>query len=395
MIEIVVVGPGEQFYSLYGHLGVLVWENDKRDPKLGKLFNFGMTNFSEDGYFGDFLGGRVQFWGDVRPYGKYLKMWTRQDRSITRYQLNLAPSVSRALYRQLKSSITPENRYFVYDTFRQNCATKVRDLVDTYTAGSVYRALNGQPSTTSYRDDVRAGYSRQAILLFLTEWFLGASTDQIRTPWELSYRPVYFGSQLPSIRLQDGTPLVSQWFIDHERVGQDPTTGWHPWLSTLLCVLGGLLLLLHFKVLNLSLARRITVFSIVGTPLLIFSMLQLTLHFWTAWPDARNSWMLLCLCPLDVLVVIAALRGRRNSAGLSKNVILYSKTRLIMTTIVCLASFIPLGAGPLAPRLLALCWWIFALGLRKEGVRQAGETGATRGAMDFSTFSECIKTSSP
>ena len=74
VIEIVVVGPGEQFYSLYGHLGVLVWEDDRRDPGIGRLFNFGMTNFSEDGYFGDFLGGRVQFWGDVRPYRKYLKM---------------------------------------------------------------------------------------------------------------------------------------------------------------------------------------------------------------------------------------------------------------------------------------------------------------------------------
>ena len=102
------MGPGDQFYSLYGHLGVLVWEDERRDPAVGKLFNFGMTNFSEDGYFGDFLGGRVRFWGDVRPYKKYLKMWTKQDRSITRYRLNLPARVSRAMYRQLRTALPPK-----------------------------------------------------------------------------------------------------------------------------------------------------------------------------------------------------------------------------------------------------------------------------------------------
>ena len=179
-------------------------------------------------------------------------------------------------------------------------------MVDTYTAGALYHALNEQPATTSYRDNVREGYSRQIALLFLTEWFLGSSTDQPRTPWELSYRPVYFGEQLTSVRLRNGSPLVSEWTIEHERVGEDPTQGWYHWLAS---ALGTLLRVWtdSFRC-HRPFSRRKLGLILVGFPI-IFQLFPFGAPILTSWPDARNSWMLLCMCPLDGLILIAIVQS--------------------------------------------------------------------------------------
>ncbi|MEE2789410.1 MAG: DUF4105 domain-containing protein [Myxococcota bacterium] len=368
-IEIVVVGPGDQFYSLYGHLAVLVWTDDNRNPRQGKLFNFGMTNFTEDGYFGDFVGGQVQFWGGQQSYAKYLRLWTKQDRSIIRYPLNLKPDVARAMYRQLQHDVMPANKYFLYDTFRNNCSTRVRDIVDTYTRGAVYRALATTPVEHSYRHDVRRAYSKRIALLWLTEWYLGYTADQPRTAWELSYRPIYFGEALTKIRHLNGSPLVGPPTLEHARGGPDPTAGWYHWLSTVLVGLSALLFFFGWRSVAWTLRRHAIMTLAVGVPLMALSIGHLSLQLASEWVDARNSLLLLAMCPIDLVVAIGFISSLKQTRPLSDTLRLYLRIRLFIATVVLMLGWVDFGAGPIAPRLMVVSWWFLAF-RQPKGVDQ-------------------------
>ena len=89
----------------------------------------------------------------------------------------------------MRLDTTRERRDYIYDTFRENCATRLRDYLDTYTGGAVYAALAPIVTEHTFRDDVRRAYAGLVPLLLPTEVVPGVELDRPRSLWEQAYLP--------------------------------------------------------------------------------------------------------------------------------------------------------------------------------------------------------------
>ncbi len=371
-VYLATVGPGEPVWSLYGHAAIVV-RMPKAKMSNARVYNFGITQWPRPNYVRDFLTGRVKYWGARAAFGKNVARWRGEDRDVLLYPLNLDGPAKVALVKRMQRDIQPEHREYTYDTFRENCATRLRDYLDTYTGGAVYAALGEEPTGRSYRDDVRAAYSGALGLLLMTEIVPGESLDAPRTAWEMGYRPVYLGESLREVTLPDGRPLTGEPEVFHTRAGPPTTEGWPHLGQAALLALAGLVALLGWwlggqgaRLRGVGLALASAVSTLLGVVLLGVALI-------TDWPDMQQNWLVLCFVPLDLLLWWSAGRllwSGRAAGGVARA---WLGARGAVVLVVLLAGVLGIVAGPLPPRVLALAGiW---LGWRCLGSPAGGAVG--------------------
>lgn len=354
-VELMVFGPGDDVFGRYGHAALRVIGPGTTD----RVFNFGITDWTKPNYIWDFLTGRVRFWGNAKPWERVRRSYVKWDRTILRYPLDLTREEVDGLVARMEHDVLPEHREYVYDTFRDNCATRLRDYLDTATGGAVRRSLADDPLGPSFREDVRIAFAAYPGLLLLTEIIPGLPLDAPRTTWERMYRPAVLGDAIARVQVIRGgvaRPLSSAPIVDRPREGSEPLTGW-PNLGQVLIGAATVLLLGWVAVTRGRPARkRATVALVLITPAVALSLLLSVVAAGTVWPDMQQNWLLLALPPTD-LALLPALRaawaGRppRFPAAVRAYLTFRAVSSLALTG---LAPVVDLFAGPLPPRLLAL-----------------------------------------
>ena len=360
-IELVIVGPGEDFTTLYGHAAMRVVDDPSR-PETARVFNFGITAFDNPDLTREFIGGRVVFWGDVGPYDATLAGWKRDDRTVTRYPVLLGDGARRRLLARLEHDVAPAHRQYIYDTFRENCSTRLRDVLDTYSGGTVFATHGGVDGGRAFRQDVREAYSNRSGLLLATELMAGADTDRPRTAWELMYRPEYMAERLVEVVLPGGKPLLGAPAVDHTRQGADPRNGsphhgqifWGA-LAVLAGLLGWWIRGRGPRVRGGVLAVAALLSSLIGGTMLWVGLTS-------AWPEMQRNPSILVFVPLDLALLWPA--GRLLLGGFAWGPIArpWLIGRLVVGgALVALTPLLDPLAGPLPPRLLGVALTFLAL----------------------------------
>lgn len=359
-IELAVVGPGDAIWSLYGHAGLVV-RRPKQKLRKATIYNFGITDWNKPNYVREFLTGRVQFWGGTANFGENLDRWKREDRTVHLYPVQLPSHARRALQTRLDRDVSAAHKHYLYDTFRDNCATRLRDYLDTYSGGAVYAATGVEPTAVSYRDDVRQAYSGWVSLLLLTELVPGISLDAPRTAWELAYRPVFLGEALKSVSLADGRALLGPPRTLNTRAGPDPIGGWTDSAQAIIAGVAALLMFLAWLAPARGPRTRGVMLAVFAGGSAFLGTLLVVVAFGTDWPDMKENWLALAFVPVDALLLWSALRllvGGGAAGGWARG---WVHLRVATTGLLVLTTLVGITAGPLPPRLLALAGVMLAL----------------------------------
>lgn len=351
-LELLVFGPDDDVFSRYGHAAIRVVEPDGRD----RVFNFGITSFNRPGYIAEFLEGRVKFWGKESTWAKTLASYRKWDREVIRHRLKLTAAQADALVARMERDVKPEFREYVYDTFRENCATRLRDYVDAVTEGAVRRGVAEAPVGGSYRDDVRVAFAGVPGLLVLTEIVPGRPLDEARTLWERMYRPAVLGEGFVTAGVAE--PGV----VELRRKAPDPLTG-DPRLGNALvfgvaAAFAGLGLWVRGR--SVRAHGRVALGTLaVSLPL---SALLFIVSLGTNWPDMRENALLFVLPPTDLWLLWPAISQVRGRPFSGRVLDLYLGARLAaamgvaaLTPLVA-ALDAPMGQRALAVALTFVAW---------------------------------------
>ncbi len=243
-ISVLTMGPGDQALSKFGHDAIVV-----EDGELpARVYNFGTFSFESPTLFQDFLRGRLRYWLSVEPLAVAIARYRAHNRSVLLQELELSDDAARDLSRALAENALPANRNYLYDHFRDNCATRIRDALDRATGGTIRLALN-RPATESYRDHALRLVADGWLLHLGLDLGLGPAVDRPITEWDEAFLPERLALSLRRVRVSGSVgdvPLVA-----HERMlfeaRRDPSLGASltraPWLAALGTFLGGMLAL--------------------------------------------------------------------------------------------------------------------------------------------------------
>jgi hypothetical protein len=322
------------------------------------------------------------------PAGATFEHYIDMNRSVHVQELNLAPAKRKAMADALATNVLPENRDYLYDHFRDNCSTRLRDLIDAAIDGQFKQALS-RPARMSYRDHIRRYAQKDPPVDFAFLFWMNDEMERPITKWDELFLPDELERQVAAMRYYVNTsdekrptdaadktvPLVTSSYTVYAAhrplVPARPATSW-PWTLLLGCSGGAVLWLTalwmrrrasrlaraSFGILHAVLG---SVFGLYGT--LGFLMWTLTEHAVTF----RNENQLLAnpitllLLPLGIAIAMGSNRALRSARYLFYTLAAMSLSLLGLKllpsfdqdTLLTMTLLLPLNlAGALAHRLL-------------------------------------------
>jgi hypothetical protein len=137
-VGIMVMQPGEIFWERFGHDSVLV-----ADPRTGEAisYNFGFFDPTEPDFIARFVRGDMRYRLAAVPYADDLILYREEGRGVSVQWLDLDAAQAREIATALAENATPENAFYRYDYFKDNCSTRVRDAVDHALAGGLLKQV--------------------------------------------------------------------------------------------------------------------------------------------------------------------------------------------------------------------------------------------------------------
>jgi len=170
-----IILPGQELYSLWGHCALRVQDPER---SYDQVYNYGTFNFSDPHFLGKFLAGTLNYFLSRERFGQTLWFYLQDEkRTILEQQLNLTHGQMQDIFDFLNENLQPENRYYRYDFLFDNCATRIRDLLEV----TLQDALQYGPPTVkkeTFREQISRYLDRRPGLDFSFALLLGPRVDR-------------------------------------------------------------------------------------------------------------------------------------------------------------------------------------------------------------------------
>lgn len=241
-VVLLTMGQGDMVWEKFGHNALWI-----HDPAAGtdRVYNYGMFDFQSPGYWGRFLRGNWLYELGVQSLRNTVYQYQYFNRAMWAQELNLTPAQKRELQAFLETNALPRNREYLYDYYRDNCSTRIRDALDRVTGGAL-RAVAGDSLTgKSYRWHSERLIASDGASYFGLAGGLGPAADREITAWEEMFLPFKVQEQARRARVTDATgrqvPLVAREWTMLEAPGRAPERATPPF-RTPFYLLAGLLI---------------------------------------------------------------------------------------------------------------------------------------------------------
>lgn len=127
-ISLLTCDPGKELYSSFGHSAIRMREIGSEGQDL--VFNFGTFDFRTPNFYGKFATGKLDYMLSVSTYAEFLREYDYYRRDVREQILALNSEQMDFLIQHLWAHYEPARRYYRYDFFFNNCATKIRDAFE-------------------------------------------------------------------------------------------------------------------------------------------------------------------------------------------------------------------------------------------------------------------------
>lgn len=348
-ISLLTASPGDELYSVFGHSAIRVY-----DPvqNIDLVFNYGTFDFDTRNFYIKFIRGKLLYKLSVVPTEYFIPEYQLEGRAIFEQILGITSDQKQEMFNFLVNNSKPKNAYYHYDFFYDNCATRIRDVVDSLITPEwpAKSEINNQTlaaikSHYNYEFDYSPEFSykrtfRQMLqpFLFNMPWSafgidlaLGLPADKVATAAEYMYLPDEMLLAFDLSILPNGNPLVSEHkIILQKSVELTPASSIKPYMITWLIFLMGVLSFINKKI---SLVFDKIYFSLLG----ITGIVILFLWFFTDHITTKINLNVLWAIPTH-LYFIWKNNGYKRS-GITKNY--FRLVGILLLSIVILWPWIP------------------------------------------------------
>jgi hypothetical protein len=151
----------------------------------------------------------------VTTLASHYRHYAAERRSVVAQELLLEPVERRKLVDFLSATAATDARYYKYDYYRDNCATRLRDLLDRAVHGRL-SAASRAPSPLTYREETLRLTADDPVLMLGLDVAMGSNIDQPLTAWQAAFLPVHLAEAVRRTRVQ--TPGGEAPFVVREHV---------------------------------------------------------------------------------------------------------------------------------------------------------------------------------
>lgn len=218
-VWLVTAAPGDAVWERFGHNAIRVLDTETgRDAS----YNWGIFDFNQPGFVPRFLKGEMLYM--MAPYqtGPMIDSYRQTDREVIMQELAMTPAQKLRLRDLADLNSLPENREYFYDYFRDNCSTRVRDLLDEVMGGSLYEQVGTVDNDLTYRTHTRRLTQIDPIVFTGMDVLLGSPGDVPILQWEEMFLPMVLRDAIRDATTTDADGNVVP-LVLHEEVAVSST----------------------------------------------------------------------------------------------------------------------------------------------------------------------------
>ena len=247
-VYLMTMGPGAAVWERFGHNAI--WIEDPSAPP-DTAYNYGLFDFQQENFLLRFIRGQMWYWMAGFPAEAYVRTYVRDNRSVWLQELNIPPAARLELREFLRWNERPENRFYHYDYYRDNCSTRVRDAIDRVIGGAIAAQTNSLPTGKSYRYHTQRLTANDPPTFTGLLLALGPGVDRPISAWEEMFLPLSLREHVRRVTVAGPggakVPLVASERTLFESTAPQPPDAPPSWLHGYLLIgtaIGGLAALL-------------------------------------------------------------------------------------------------------------------------------------------------------
>jgi uncharacterized protein DUF4105 len=205
-VYLMTMGPGKHVWERFGHNAIWI-----HDPVRGtdQAYNYGLFDFRQENFLLRFAQGQMWYWMQGFPAQSYVESYRRANRSVWVQELEMPAPARRELQQFLEWNERPENRFYHYDYYLDNCSTRVRDALDRVLGGVIRNHTARLPTGKTYRFHTLRLTANDPPIYTSLLLALGHPVDRPISAWEEMFLPLAIQEHLRSIHVPgpDGREL--------------------------------------------------------------------------------------------------------------------------------------------------------------------------------------------
>lgn len=190
--------PSNELYTSFSHSALHICDTA---TGIDVVYNYGTFDFATPHFVWKFATRTLDYCISRESYRSFINDYTHQRRAVWEQRLMLSQQEVCNLFLMLEFNYQPDYRWYRYDFFRDNCATRIRDMI--------CKSLDHRE--IAYRTDDRTGKSYREIVYTTNEktklWWrlaidmaLGARCDRDCSTWERAFLPMEMMRQFDTLK---------------------------------------------------------------------------------------------------------------------------------------------------------------------------------------------------
>ena len=199
-VFLMTIGPGDAIWERFSH-NALVVRDDRAQTEVA--YNWGIFDFNDTDFIARLARGRMRYSMRGFPTSTWLAVYRQANRDVWLQTVNLMPGERLELQAVVQELDTEANRYYRYDYYRDNCSTRVRDVLDRVLEGQIRAATEDTDTGTTYRwHTARLLQSAPAAYAGI-QFVVGNRGDETISAWEEMFLPLRLKEHLEGVRIVD------------------------------------------------------------------------------------------------------------------------------------------------------------------------------------------------
>lgn len=271
-ISVLTCSPGDEIYSIFGHTAVRVYNPN---TKVDAVVNYGLFDFNQESFVYRFVKGETDYMCGVENFNSFLYSYAWRGSGVKATVLDLTDAEKERIIRVLTNDLKPQNREYRYNFAYNNCATKIRDIVNFAYSGKCESLL---PSEYTFRQIIGKYAENYPWFMFSFDICLGGRDyNTLMTPEEVQFLPEHLDAALNnSLINRDGEELRPNTRQEILLTPADKTIE-----STLFTPIVVASILLILSIINLVLGNKCRIASNIysGTLLFTYTIVGLIITF--------------------------------------------------------------------------------------------------------------------
>jgi len=307
-ISVLTIGAGSNLNDAFGHNAFRI--KDKKN-NLDKTFDYGRFNFEAPNFYLNFARGKLNYSIGSSNFKTFLKFYIYQNRTVKEQVLNLSKNEKQLLYNYLLENNKPENKNYLYEFFFDNCATKIKDVLNIISNNNVNFKTPNAFKTETFRTLIHNNLNRNSWESLGIDVALGSIIDKQATVEEHMFLPENI-NKFFEIATINNTPLTKNNKTIYKKKDVIKSNSFFLSPLFIMGIIGLLILFITYKDYKNNKQTKwldVTLFFITG----VIGFIILLLWFATDHSGTHQNYNLLWAFALNIIMIFQLLKKEINN----------------------------------------------------------------------------------